>query len=130
MQFQFAKLELEALVIGAKDRHGISHSIVHPTAYFKSLDGQVMVKAMVKAMGRWGLRRWSDWCGATQPHDPFLYPPNPDPRPPNPHSPCTHTPAPLLPRPSCRRQVEAAAAGKPVLYFGDGTTAANAISER
>ena len=64
LQFQFAKLQLEA-EIRAMSSPRLSHSIVRPTAYFKSLDGQI----------------------------------------------------------------EAARKGGPILYFGSGQTAANAISE-
>ncbi|CEM05584.1 unnamed protein product [Vitrella brassicaformis CCMP3155] len=38
LQFQFAKLKFEAALQGAKD---ITHSIVRPTAFFKSLSGQL-----------------------------------------------------------------------------------------
>ena len=64
LQFQFAKLRLEA-EIRAMSSQSLSHSIIRPTAYFKSLDGQI----------------------------------------------------------------EAARKGGPILYFGSGQTAANAISE-
>jgi len=39
LQFQFAKLKLEEELRSASER--LSHSIVRPTAYFKSLDGQI-----------------------------------------------------------------------------------------
>lgn len=64
LQFQFAKLKLEEELQRATGSH-LTHSIVRPTAYFKSLDGQL----------------------------------------------------------------EAAKKGKPILYFGSGSCAANAISE-
>jgi divinyl chlorophyllide a 8-vinyl-reductase len=63
LQFQFAKLKLEE-EIRASQR--CSHSIVRPTAYFKSLDGQI----------------------------------------------------------------ESVRKGNPIMYFGDGTCAANAVSEK
>ena len=62
LQFQFAKLKLEEEL---QKQRGVTYSIVRPTAYFKSLDGQI----------------------------------------------------------------EAARKGNPLLYFGDGTCSANAISE-
>ena len=62
-KFQFAKLKLEEEI---RKITSISHSIVRPTAFFKSLDGQI----------------------------------------------------------------ESVQKGLPILYFGDGTCAANAISEK
>ena len=62
LQFQFAKLKLEDILQSSPH---ISHSIVRPTAFFKSLDGQI----------------------------------------------------------------ESVQKGNPILYFGDGTCSANAISE-
>ena len=67
LQFQFAKLLLEQEIREISEGpNPISHSIVRPTAYFKSLDGQI----------------------------------------------------------------ENARKGSPILYFGDGTCAANAICEK
>ena len=43
LQFQLAKLKLEAEIRAAAKMQRISHSIVRPTAYFKSLDGQIEV---------------------------------------------------------------------------------------
>lgn len=66
LQFQFAKLQLEKEIRELTDSTGCTHSIVRPTAYFKSLDGQI----------------------------------------------------------------ENAKKGSPILFFGDGTCAANAICEK
>ena len=42
LQFQFAKLKLEEEIRKISDvTDNLSHSIVRPTAYFKSLDGQI-----------------------------------------------------------------------------------------
>ena len=41
LQFQFAKIKLEDEIRKVTDETGITHSIVRPTAYFKSLDGQI-----------------------------------------------------------------------------------------
>lgn len=42
LQFQFAKIKLEEEIRKVTDiAESISHSIVRPTAYFKSLDGQI-----------------------------------------------------------------------------------------
>jgi hypothetical protein len=41
LQFQFAKIKLEDEIRKVTDETGLTHSIVRPTAYFKSLDGQI-----------------------------------------------------------------------------------------
>lgn len=41
LQFQFAKLQLEEEIRKFSASSGISHSIVRPTAFFKSVDGQI-----------------------------------------------------------------------------------------
>jgi hypothetical protein len=41
LQFQFAKIKLEDEIRKVTDATGLTHSIVRPTAYFKSLDGQI-----------------------------------------------------------------------------------------
>ena len=42
LQFQFAKLKLEESIRKTSESfEDITHSIVRPTAYFKSLDGQI-----------------------------------------------------------------------------------------
>jgi divinyl chlorophyllide a 8-vinyl-reductase len=42
LQFQFAKIKLEEEIRKVSGSvEGVTHSIVRPTAYFKSLDGQI-----------------------------------------------------------------------------------------